>query len=73
MENLTDQEICLNLKRLYNETESSVKANAIVSRAYMEKSSMPMATYMKVALKKILFMETASITIPMVVSLRAFG
>ena len=39
MENLTDQEICLNLKRLYNETESSVKANAIVSRAYMEKTS----------------------------------
>ena len=39
MENLTDQEICLNLKRLYNETETSVKANAIVSRAYMEKTS----------------------------------
>ena len=39
MVNLTDQEICLNLKRLYNETETSVKANAIVSRAYMEKTS----------------------------------
>ncbi len=39
MENLTDQEICVNLKRLYNETESQVKANAMVSRAFIDKVS----------------------------------
>ena len=39
MENLTDQEICVNLKRLYNETENRVKTNAMVSRAYIVKVS----------------------------------
>lgn len=39
MENLTDQEICVNLKRLYNETENRVKTNAMVSRAYVDKVS----------------------------------
>ncbi len=39
MENLTDQEICVNLKRLYNETENRVKTNAMVSRAYIDKVS----------------------------------
>ena len=39
MENLTDQEICVNLKRLYNETENRVKTNAMVSRAYVDKIS----------------------------------
>lgn len=39
MGNLTDQEICMNLKRLYNETESQVKANAMVSWAFADKVS----------------------------------
>lgn len=39
MENLTDQEICVNLKRLYNETENRVKTNAMVSRAYIDRVS----------------------------------
>lgn len=39
MENLTEQEICVNLKRLYNETENRVKTNAMVSRAYIDKVS----------------------------------
>ena len=39
MENLTDQEICVNLKKLYNETENRVKTNAMVSRAYIDKVS----------------------------------
>lgn len=39
MENLTDQEICVNLKRLYNETENQVKTNAMVSRAFVDKVS----------------------------------
>ncbi|MBQ7410545.1 MAG: hypothetical protein IJW20_04090 [Clostridia bacterium] len=39
MENLTDQEICVNLKRLYNETENQVKTNAMVSRAFIDKVS----------------------------------
>lgn len=39
MENLTDQEICVNLTRLYNETENRVKTNAMVSRAYIDKVS----------------------------------
>lgn len=39
MGNLTEQEICVNLKRLYNETENRVKTNAMVSRAYIDKVS----------------------------------
>lgn len=39
MENLTDQEICVNLKRLYNETENRVKTNAMISRAYIDRIS----------------------------------
>lgn len=39
MEKLTDQEICVNLKRLYNETENQVKTNAMVSRAFVDKVS----------------------------------
>lgn len=39
MENLTEQEICVNLKRLYNETENRVKTNAMVSRAYIDRVS----------------------------------
>lgn len=39
MGNLTDEEICINLKRLYDESESRIKTNAIVSRAYIDKIS----------------------------------
>ena len=39
MENLTNQEICVNLKRLYTETETQVKTNALVSRALVDRDS----------------------------------
>ena len=39
LEKLTDQEICVNLKRLYLDTENQVKANAMVSRAFIDKVS----------------------------------
>lgn len=39
MENLTDQEICINLKRLSDKTENEIKTNAMVSRAYIDKTS----------------------------------
>lgn len=39
MENLTDQEICIKLKRVYDENESKIKTNAMVSRAYADKIS----------------------------------
>ena len=39
MENLSNQEICVNLKKLYLDTENQVKANAMVSRAFIGKVS----------------------------------
>lgn len=39
MENLTDIEKCKNLFKLYNESEGKIKANAMVSRAYVDKIS----------------------------------
>lgn len=39
METLTDQEICINLKKLYDQTENEIKTNAMVSRAYIDKTS----------------------------------
>ena len=40
MENLTDGEKCKNLLKLYNESERKIKANAMVSRAYIDKVSL---------------------------------
>ncbi len=40
MENLTDGEKCKNLLKLYNESEGKIKANAMVSRAYIDKVSL---------------------------------
>lgn len=40
MGNLTDQEICIKLKNLYDETENRIKTNAMVSRAYIDKTSL---------------------------------
>ena len=39
MEGLTDQEICKSLKKLYDESEARVKAEAMVRRAYTDKIS----------------------------------
>ncbi len=39
MENLTYIEKCKNLLKLYNESEGKIKANAMVSRAYVNKTS----------------------------------
>lgn len=39
MGTLTDQEICIKLKNLYDETENKIKTNAMVSRAYIDKTS----------------------------------
>ncbi len=39
MENLTDTEKCKSLLKLYNESEGKIKANAMVSRAYVDKIS----------------------------------
>lgn len=40
MEELTEQEIrCQNLFKIYNESESTIKSNAMVNRAYIEKVS----------------------------------
>lgn len=36
---MTDQEICINLKKLYDETESKIRTNAMVSRAFIDKIS----------------------------------
>lgn len=38
-EELTEQEICQKLEKLYNESESRVKTNAIMRRAYAERTS----------------------------------
>lgn len=39
MEELSEQEICQNLEKLYNESESRVKTNAIIRRAYIDRTS----------------------------------
>ena len=39
MGTLTDQEICIKLKNLYDETENKIKTNAMVSIAYIDKTS----------------------------------
>lgn len=39
MEELTEQEICQNLEKLYNESENRVKTNAIIRRAYVDRTS----------------------------------
>lgn len=39
MEELTEQEICQNLEKLYNESENRVKTNAIIRRAYIDRTS----------------------------------
>lgn len=39
MEELNEQEICQNLEKLYNESESRVKTNAIIRRAYIDRTS----------------------------------
>jgi len=39
LEGLTDQEICKSLKKLYDESEARVKADAMVRRAYTDKIS----------------------------------
>lgn len=39
MSELTDQEVCVNLKKLYDESENRITTNAIVSRAYIDKTS----------------------------------
>lgn len=44
MEALTDQEICIKLKKLYDENESKIKTNAMVSRAYADKVSSSVIT-----------------------------
>lgn len=37
--NLSDQEICIKLKKLYDENENRIRTNAMVNRAYIEKVS----------------------------------
>lgn len=39
MEQLTNQEICMSLKKMYDESESIVKTNAMVKRAYTDRIS----------------------------------
>lgn len=39
LEKLTDQEICIKLKKLYEENENRIKTNALVNRAYADKIS----------------------------------
>ncbi len=39
MEELNEQEICQNLEKLYNESESRVKTNALIRRAYIDRTS----------------------------------
>ena len=39
MNELTDEEVCVNLKRLYDESENRITTNAVVSRAYIDKTS----------------------------------
>ena len=39
MGNMTDQEICINLERIYNESEQQIKTNAMVNSAYIDKTS----------------------------------
>lgn len=39
LEELSEQEICQNLDKLYNESESRVKTNAIIRRAYIDRTS----------------------------------
>lgn len=39
MEELNEQEICQNLEKLYNESEDRVKTNAIIRRAYIDRTS----------------------------------
>lgn len=39
MEELTEQEICQNLEKLYDESENRVKTNAIMRRAYIDRTS----------------------------------
>lgn len=39
MEELTEQEICQSLEKLYNESETRVKTNAIMRRAYIDRTS----------------------------------
>ena len=36
---LTEQEICMNLKKMYEESENRVKTEAVVRRAYIDKIS----------------------------------
>lgn len=39
MEELSEQEICQNLEKLYNESESRVKTSALIRRAYIDRIS----------------------------------
>lgn len=39
LDELSEQEICQNLEKLYNESESRVKTNAIIRRAYIDRTS----------------------------------
>ena len=39
MNELTDQEVCVTLKKLYDESENRITTNAIVSRAYIDRTS----------------------------------
>ncbi len=39
MEELTEQKICQSLEKLYNESETRVKTNAIMRRAYIDRTS----------------------------------
>ena len=39
MNKLTDQDVCVKLKTLYDESENRITTNAIVSRAYIDKTS----------------------------------
>ena len=39
MEELTEQEICQSLEKLYDESENRVKTNAIIRRAYIDRTS----------------------------------
>lgn len=39
MNELTDQEVCVKLKKLYDESENRITTNAIVSRAYIDRTS----------------------------------
>lgn len=39
MNELTDQEVCVTLKKLYDESENRITTNAVVSRAYIDKTS----------------------------------